>query len=121
MLQFWPQDVRFFRLALPNHEHVVLAFLESGDGPRISRYVCVELGYPKLAISAGRRGPFASFVTVPKAPVDEHRPVTRPIRNVGRARKIAVVGAKSSPKRVKFMAHGKLGSGSMLTNPAHAN
>ena len=121
MLQFRPQDVRVFRLALPNHEHVVLAFLESGDGPRISRYVCLELGYPKIMISAGCRGPLASFVAVPKAPVDEHRPVPSSIRDIGRPRKIAIVGAKSSSKRVKFMAHGKLGSGSMLTNPAHAN
>lgn len=83
LLQLRPQDLRFFRFALPNDEHVVIAFLESSDGSSIALYVRFELGNPKISISAGRSGSFASFVTVPEATVNEHHPVTRSIRNIG--------------------------------------
>lgn len=82
-------------LTLPHYDHAVAQFTQTRLDARITRLVCCELVEPEGAIPRRRRRAAASWMTMPEASVNEHGPSLRAIRDVWRARQVAIMDAEA--------------------------
>jgi hypothetical protein len=85
-------------LAFPDHQHTKSKLNERFDRRCIANLVGSKLVDPKLPIPFGNRGTRTILMRVPEAAVNENRPPSRAIRDIGRAGQVTILDAKASPE-----------------------
>lgn len=104
------------QFALPNRESAEAHPLQITDDALIALPICLELRSPEGPVSLRHRRARALCMSVPEAPVNEHRPAARPVRQIRCAGEIAIVDAEPASKTMKDSTNHQLGTGVTLRN-----
>ena len=118
-MQACEQAALVVHLALPHNQALPAHSLQCTQGSSVASACCLELSIPVFDASAGSRSQATSFVTVPKAPMNEHNLAPAPEHDVRTARKIARVEAKSIAVAMQKTADAQLRASVFAANSRH--
>jgi hypothetical protein len=80
------EHIALLGLALPHRRNQEPALPKLAYHTPVSPTVRRELGFPERPVALGRGRPRTTRMPMPETAVDEDRPATTPVRDVGRAR-----------------------------------